>query len=93
MKEIDWEAVLESLEDELRDNMRMERQCDPDDERNPYTFQTFYLREKIGLIEKATMKKPTGCFVRNTARNSLKSSCYDSHVEGRTFVLRCTFLS
>ena len=30
MKEIDWEAVLESLEDELRDNMRMERQCDPD---------------------------------------------------------------
>lgn len=51
MKNIDWEAVLEDLEDKLRDKMRMERQCDPDDERNPYTFQTFYLREKIGLIE------------------------------------------
>lgn len=57
MKEIDWEAVLESLEDELRDNMRMERQCDPDDERNPYTFQTFYLREKIGLIEQGNQEE------------------------------------
>lgn len=48
MRNIDWEAVLEDLEDELLDKMRMERQCDPDYERNPYTFQAFYLREKIG---------------------------------------------
>lgn len=57
MKNIDWEAVLESLENELRDNMRMERQCDPDDERNPYTFKTFYLREKIGLIEQGNYEE------------------------------------
>lgn len=25
--------------------------CSPDDERNPYTFEIFYLQEKIGMIE------------------------------------------
>lgn len=51
MKGIDWEAVLEQLKDELRENMKNERMCSPDDERNPYTFEIFYLQEKIGMIE------------------------------------------
>ena len=51
MKEIDWWSVLENQKDHLRDAMKMERQCDPDDERNPYTFQVFDLQERIGLIE------------------------------------------
>ena len=51
MKNIDWDAVLESLKDELREAMKMERQCEPWDERNPYTFQVFDLQERIGLIE------------------------------------------
>ena len=52
MKDIDWEAVLEYLKCELRENMKQERMCSPDDERNPYTFEIFYLQEKIGTIER-----------------------------------------
>lgn len=51
MKEIDWDAVLDELEDELHEAMKMERQCEPWDERNPYTFKVFDLQERIGLIE------------------------------------------
>ena len=51
MKNIDWDAVLDSLEDELHEAMKMERQFDPEDERNPYVFEVFYLQERIGLIE------------------------------------------
>lgn len=51
MRKIDWDAVLEELEDELHEAMKMERQCEPWDERNPYTFQVFDLQERIGLIE------------------------------------------
>lgn len=51
MKNIDWDAVLDSLEDELHEAMKMERQREPWDERNPYTFQVFDLQERIGLIE------------------------------------------
>ena len=51
MKEIDWDAVLEELGDELHEAMKMERKCEPWDERNPYTFQVFDLQERIGLIE------------------------------------------
>lgn len=51
MKEIDWWSVLENQKDYLRDAMKMERQCDPEDERNPYVFEVFYLKERIGLIE------------------------------------------
>jgi hypothetical protein len=51
MKEIDWDAVLEELEDELHEAMKMERQRELWDERNPYTFQVFDLQERIGLIE------------------------------------------
>lgn len=49
--EIDWWSVLENQKDYLRDAMKMEIQCLPDDERNPYTFQVFDLQERIGLIE------------------------------------------
>lgn len=51
MKNINWDAVLDSLEEELHEAMKMERQCDSDDERNPYVFEVFYLQERIGLIE------------------------------------------
>lgn len=51
MRNIDWDAVFDSLEDELHEAMKMERQCEPWDERNPYTFQVFDLQERIGLIE------------------------------------------
>lgn len=51
MKEIDWWSVLENQKDYLRDAMKMERQFDPEDERNPYVFEVFYLQERIGLIE------------------------------------------
>ena len=51
MKEIDWDAVLEELEYELHEAMKMERQRELWDERNPYTFQVFDLQERIGLIE------------------------------------------
>ena len=49
--EIDWEAVLEVLQDELREKMKLERGCDIDDERNPYTFPIFDLQGWIGFIE------------------------------------------
>ena len=52
MYHIDWDAVLENLNDHLREAMRGERQCDPDDERNPYTFRIFGLQEMIGSIER-----------------------------------------
>lgn len=52
MKGVDWTAVLDNLYDHLRDLQRMERQCDPDDERNPYTFPIFDFQEMIGSIEK-----------------------------------------
>ena len=32
--------------------MKQERQLDPDDERNPYTFPIFDFQEMIGSIEK-----------------------------------------
>lgn len=51
MKEIDWEAVLEELKYELRQKMGLSLMCDPNDERNPYTFEIFDLQERIGLIE------------------------------------------
>lgn len=57
MKRINWTAVLERLKDELRENMRGERACHPDDERNPYTFPIFYLQEKIGMIEQGNYEE------------------------------------
>lgn len=52
IKGIDWTAVLDNLYDHLRDLQRLERQCDPDDERNPYTFPIFDFQEMIGSVER-----------------------------------------
>ena len=49
---INWEAVLEELKYELRQKMRLQRQCDVDDERNPYDFTIMDLQEQIGLVER-----------------------------------------
>ena len=52
MKPIDWDAVLDNLYDHLRDLQRMERQCDPEDEKNnPYMWDIFSFQEIIGCIE------------------------------------------
>ena len=32
--------------------MRLQRQCDVDDERNPYDFTIMDLQEQIGLVER-----------------------------------------
>ena len=49
---IDWDAVLDNLYDRLRDLQRMERQCDPEDEKNnPYMWDIFLFQEMIGSIE------------------------------------------
>ena len=34
MNPIDWGTVLDNLYDHLRDLQKMERQCDPEDEKN-----------------------------------------------------------
>lgn len=53
MKQIDWDAVLDNLYDHLRDLQRMERQCDPEDEKNnPYMWDIFSFQEMIGSIER-----------------------------------------
>lgn len=53
MKPIDWTAVLDNLYDHLRDLQRMERQCDPEDEKNnPYMWEIFSFQEMIGSIER-----------------------------------------
>lgn len=53
MKPIDWTAVLDNLYDHLRDLQRMERQCDPEDEKNnPYMWDIFSIQEMIGSIER-----------------------------------------
>ena len=52
MKNIDWTAVLDNLNEHFHDLMKQERQLDPDDERNPYTFAIFDFQEMIGSIEK-----------------------------------------
>ena len=53
MKNIDWTAVLDNLYDHLRDLQRMERQCDPEDEKNnPYMWDIFSFQEMIGCIER-----------------------------------------
>lgn len=58
MKEIDWDAVLEELEDELHEAMKMERQCDPEDEKNnPYMWDIFSIQEMIGCIERDDYKE------------------------------------
>lgn len=49
---INWEAVLEELKYELRQKMKLQRQCDVDDERNPYDFAIMDLQEQIGLVER-----------------------------------------
>ena len=49
---IKWELVLEELKYELRQKMRLQRQCDVDDERNPYDFTIMDLQEQIGLVER-----------------------------------------
>ena len=52
MKNIDCTAVLDNLYDHLRDLQRMERQCDPEDEKNnPYMWDIFSFQEMIGCIE------------------------------------------
>ena len=52
MKNIGWDAVLDNLYDHLRDLQRMERQCDPEDEKNnPYMWGIFSFQEMIGCIE------------------------------------------
>ena len=52
MKDIDWTAVLDDLYDRLRDLQKMERQCDPEDEKNnPYMWDIFLFQEMIGCIE------------------------------------------
>ena len=51
MKNIDWTAVLDNLNEHLHDLMKQERQLDPDDERNPYTFPIFDFQEMIGSVE------------------------------------------
>ena len=52
MKNIDWDAVLDNLYDHLRGLQRMERQCDPEDEKNnPYMWAIFLFQEMIGSIE------------------------------------------
>ena len=49
---IDWDSVLDNLYDHLRDLQRMERQCDPEDEKNnPYMWDIFSFQEMIGSIE------------------------------------------
>ena len=49
MKYIDWDAVFDNLYDHLRDLQRMERQCDPEDEKNnPYMWDIFSFQEMIG---------------------------------------------
>jgi hypothetical protein len=59
MKEIiDWDAVLDNLYDHLRDLQRMERQCDPEDEKNnPYMWDIFSFQEMIGCIERNQYKE------------------------------------
>ena len=53
MKNIDWDAVLDNLYDHLRDLQRMERQCDPEGEKNnPYIWDIFSFQEMIGSIER-----------------------------------------
>lgn len=49
---VNWEAVLEELKYELRQKMKLRRQCDVDDERNPYDFAIMDLQEQIGLVER-----------------------------------------
>ncbi len=52
MKNIDWTAVLDDLYDRLRDLQKMERKCDPEDEKNnPYMWDIFSFQEMIGCIE------------------------------------------
>ena len=57
MKEIDWEAVLEELQYELRQKMGFSFMYYLNDERNPYTFEIFDLQERIGLIEKGNYEE------------------------------------
>lgn len=57
MKDIDWEAVLDELKYELRENMIKEVACDPNDERSPYTFAIFDLQERIGAIEQGNYEE------------------------------------
>ena len=53
MNPIGWDAVLDNLYDHLRDLQRMERQCDPEDEKNnPYMWDIFSFQEMIGSIER-----------------------------------------
>ena len=49
---INWELVLDELKYELRQKMKLQRQCDVDDERNPYDFAIMDLQEQIGLVER-----------------------------------------
>ena len=52
MKEIDWTAVLDNLYEHLWDLQRLERQCDPEDEKNnPYMWCIFSFQEMIGCVE------------------------------------------
>jgi len=51
MNPIDWTAVLDDLYEHLWYLQKLERQCDPDDERNPYTFPIFDFQEMIGCVE------------------------------------------
>ena len=52
MNPIDWGAVLDNLYDHLRDLQKMERQCDPEDEKNnPYMWRIFSFQEMIGCVE------------------------------------------
>ena len=52
MNPIDWGAVLDNLYDHLRDLQKMERQCDPEDEKNnPYMWSIFSFQEMIGCVE------------------------------------------
>lgn len=52
MNPIDWTAVLDNLYEHLWDLQKLERQVEPEDEKNnPYMWRIFSLQEMIGCIE------------------------------------------
>ena len=54
---INWEAVLEELKYELRQKMKLQRQCDVDDERNPYDFAIMDLQEINFLFHRIPLEQ------------------------------------